>query len=92
MIASKNVSILVRDQNDIVKFYKEDRYQFARLIGETWFGILGNMEKKDVEVLKKELSEKEGKTMVGEYCGNPDFQHLVKYDKTTIYFYAVVEN
>lgn len=33
-----------------------------------------------------------GRTIVGEYCGNPDFQHLVKYGDVTIYFYAVVEN
>lgn len=30
--------------------------------------------------------------MIGEYCGNPDFQHLVKYAEITIYFYALVEN
>ena len=29
---------------------------------------------------------------MGEYCGNPDFQHLVKYADITIYFYALVEN
>ena len=29
--------------------------------------------------------------MIGEYCGNPDFQHLVKYADVTIYFYAIVE-
>lgn len=33
-----------------------------------------------------------GKTIVGEYCGNPEFQHLVKYGEITIYFYAMVEN
>lgn len=29
---------------------------------------------------------------MGEYCGNPDFQHLVKYSEVTIFFYAVVDN
>ena len=33
-----------------------------------------------------------GKTMVGEYVGNPEFQHLVKYSKTEILFYALVDN
>ncbi len=38
--------------------------------------------------MKQDLA---GKTMIGEYCGNPDFQHLVKYAEITIYFYAIVE-
>jgi hypothetical protein len=29
---------------------------------------------------------------VGEYIGNPACQHLVKYPRETIVFYAVVEN
>lgn len=29
-------------------------------------------------------------TLVGEYIGNPDYQHLVNYEKTTIVFYASV--
>ena len=28
---------------------------------------------------------------MGEYCGNPDYQHLVKYEEITIFFYALVE-
>ncbi len=30
--------------------------------------------------------------MIGEYVGNQDYQHLVKYQKMTILFYAMVEN
>ncbi len=30
--------------------------------------------------------------MIGEYVGNQDYQHLVKYQKTTILFYAIVDN
>ena len=30
-------------------------------------------------------------TFVGEYCGNKKLQHMVKYDKEEIIFYAVVE-
>lgn len=33
-----------------------------------------------------------GKTLIGEYVGNQDYQHLVKYKKQTILFYAIVEN
>lgn len=39
--------------------------------------------------LKKDL---EGKTLVGEYIGSQEHQHLVKYSRVTIIFYAVVDN
>ena len=38
--------------------------------------------------MKKDLVDK---TIIGEYCGNPDYQHLVKYADVTIFFYAAVE-
>lgn len=30
--------------------------------------------------------------MVGEYCGNQDYQHLVKYENIDILFYAIVDH
>lgn len=88
VVSSKNVSIFVREPADI-KAYKEERYQFAVLMAEAWFAILADHKAEDIEKLKADLR---GKTLVGEYCGNPDFQHLVKYHEITIFFYAVVEN
>ena len=88
VISSKNVSIFVKDANDI-KLYKGERYGFSILIAEAWFNILKELPKPQLEALKKDLH---GKTLVGEYCGNPEFQHLVKYANVTIFFYAVVEN
>ena len=38
--------------------------------------------------LKKVLADH---TFVGEYCGNAKLQHMVKYDKEEVIFYAVVE-
>lgn len=32
------------------------------------------------------------KTFVGEYIGNVQCQHLVKYPRETIIFYAIVDN
>jgi hypothetical protein len=32
------------------------------------------------------------KTMIGEYIGSPDHQHLVKYGRISLIFYSVVEN
>lgn len=55
----------------------------------TWLNIIKDKKKEELEKLKAELK---GKTIVGEYCGNPEYQHLVKYADITIYFYALVEN
>ena len=30
--------------------------------------------------------------MIGEFCGHGNYQHLVKYEKISIIFYAIVEN
>lgn len=32
------------------------------------------------------------KTFCGEYCGNPDFQHIIKYQGYSLYFYAICDN
>ncbi len=59
------------------------------MIAQTWFQLISDRKKDDVEELKRDLT---GKTLVGEYCGNQDHQHLVKYNEITIFFYALVEN
>jgi len=90
VVASKNVSILVRNNKDISEYrkYGETRYTFATLIAEAWLKIISK-EGVDVEELKKNLT---GKTLVGEYCGNPMYQHLVEYNEITILFYALVDH
>ena len=54
----------------------------------TWFELLKDKKKNELEELKKDLT---GMAIVGQYCGNPDYQHLVKYNEVTIFFYALVE-
>ncbi len=55
-----------------------------------WFKLLARLEKKGVlEQFKAEIANH---TIVGEYVGNYDHQHLVRYSKETIVFYAVVDN
>ena len=69
VIASKNVTTLVRNRADIdhyVQAKDQSRYAFAILIAKAWFDILEN-KVDDVDQLKKEMT---GKTLVGEYCGN----------------------
>jgi len=30
--------------------------------------------------------------MIGEYCGNDAYQHIIRYDKIQIIFYAITSN
>ena len=79
---------MVENEKDL-RLYEGTRYQFALLIAEAWFKLIRQLSKEQLMELKHDLK---GRTIVGEYCGNPDYQHLVKYANTTIYFYALVEN
>ena len=89
LIASKNVSLLARNEQD-AQSYKAQRFKFARLIAKEWFKVI---EKMNNDGLLNELKEyMDGKTFVGEYCGNQAYQHLTKYTEINIYFVAIVEN
>ena len=58
-------------ENSDIDLYKGERYHFAKLMGDEWFRILRKLEQKigqrGIDDLKKEM---EGRTFVGEYCGN----------------------
>lgn len=58
-------------------------------MANVWFDKLESMKKKDQEDLMEACNER---TLVGEYIGSVDHQHLVKYSRVTIIFYAVVDN
>ncbi|KRX07591.1 hypothetical protein PPERSA_11140 [Pseudocohnilembus persalinus] len=93
VVCSKNVSMIVRNEKDI-EFYKNQekkRYDFAVLIAETWFRLLNERVEKlgKLQQLKEYMN---GKTFVAEYCGNQEFQHLVKYNEIDLLFYAIVQN
>lgn len=89
LVASKNVSLLARTEKD-VETYTGERFHFAKLIAKEWFRIIDRIEKEGkIEELKKYMTDK---TFVGEYCGNQQYQHLVKYTQVDIHFTAIVEN
>lgn len=92
IISSKNVGMMVRSKDDI-KGYKggenSGRYEFASEMAVVWFNILAKMDPETRVQIKKELN---GRTLVGEYIGSQEHQHLVKYSRVTIIFYAVVDN
>jgi len=67
VVASKNVSILIRSKDDLEEYRKltEGRYSFAIMIADAWLNLL-KAHVKDIEGLKKDL---DGRTLIGEYCG-----------------------
>jgi hypothetical protein len=93
-IASKNVGILANNVADLKKYdvsSTDSRFKYAVMIANCWFKIINRLGKfqKSSAKLQKALS---GKTLVGEFVGHPDNQHLVKYTRETIIFYAVIDN
>lgn len=68
VIASKNVCILAETRENVDEYKDQGRFFFAKQIAYQWFEIIKKI--KDVKKLKYELN---GKTLVGEYVGNPKF-------------------
>lgn len=92
MVASKNVAMLVRNHKDIER-YKQGadygRYAFAQEMAHVWLDKVEKMSEKLRSSIQEEM---DGMTLIGEYIGSQEHQHLVKYSRVTIIFYAVVDN
>lgn len=102
LISSKNVCLPIENESQLKSFTINEidsnqtkalkqRFKFPLLMAESWFNLLNNLKKKNPLIefdLKKELNEK---TLIGEYCGNLNHQHLVKYPEIQIKFYAIVD-
>ena len=107
VICSKNVSFLVGgpqdvdsfdgiskwDQNqgtetDASDYFFRQRFSFARLMAKAFFRKLQKLSPERLAQLKELMSKL---TMVGEYCGNPEFQHLVMYDRIDLQVFAFVD-
>lgn len=86
IISSKNCSIVVEDEREIEK-YNHERYSYAKVMAKAWFRYLSTCG--NINLLKSEL---EFRTMIGEYIGQIEFIHIVKYTETKIKFYAIVDN
>ena len=88
-ISSKNVCMLARSPDDFAQYESGGRFHFVQLIAQAWFTHLNAMDPALQQELKGELA---GHTIVGEYVGNQEHQHLVKYNEIMILFYALVQN
>jgi ATP-dependent RNA circularization protein (DNA/RNA ligase family) len=60
------------------------------LIAKEWFRHVNRIKK--ICLLNESKECMNGKTFVGEDCGNQQYQHLVKDTEVDIYFVAIVEN
>ena len=92
VITSKNVAILIRNRDDIKKYENcsdKGRFGFATEMAHVWLDKLDTFDAHKKESIKLDLA---GNTMVGEYIGSQEHQHLVKYSRVTIIFYAIVDN
>ena len=88
IIGSKNVSIAINNLQELEKFEK-DRHRWPKLIAETWFSMLSSFSSEQINDLKEVLK---GRTILGEHCGHPNHQHIMKYNEIQIIFYALIEN
>lgn len=86
IIASKNQSILLRKENDILLY--TENIPLLKKIGRTWFKILSQLNEAEIEQLKLELNK--GLNLIGEFCGNKDHQTLVPINEENIFFFAIV--
>jgi hypothetical protein len=69
-------------------YFRLFRFEFSKLIAYKWFEILEKKSPEEVKALKDDMINK---NLIGEYCGNQNYQHLIKYEICDIIFYAIVE-
>ena len=91
IICSKNVGLIAQKRSDISR-YNSDRFVFAKEMAEVWFDILEDLEHHSKGMVSKLKADMTGNTLIGEYIGSQEHQHLVKYSRVTLIFYAVVTN
>jgi hypothetical protein len=96
VIGSKNVSIIVRDRNDIGWYRHQnkkcnERYNYAISFAELWFDIL------ETRIINKGLyddfiNDITGYTLCGENIGDLEHQHIKLYEQKDIMFFGMVNN
>ena len=94
VICSKNVGLLAQTREHVNgESYVDSRFTFAREMALVWFDKLDQIKaERGDEAIQQLQDDFDQKTFVGEYIGSMEHQHLVKYSRVTIIFYAVVDN
>ncbi|CDW91204.1 UNKNOWN [Stylonychia lemnae] len=91
VVASKNVGIVVRNKEDLAKYHPE-HFRFSYMIGMVWLNKIEDLMALDPNIVTQLKKEMAGKTLVAEFIGSPEHQHMVKYNQITLIFYAIVDN
>ena len=97
IIGSKNVSILIRNLDDLDFYIKLDenkktefsKYDFVIKFAQSWFKIVDVLKTKNL--LSSFIKEIDGFTLVGENIDD-NLQHIKLYTENEIQFYALVKN
>lgn len=88
LIASKNTSILIRNEKDIEDYDKSEFY-FSRLISSEFMKILNLMSFEILQQFKKDLK---GFTLIGEFLGDDKYtSRLLKYFKQQLRFITLID-
>jgi len=100
IVASKNVTILVKDLNEL-SYYNDfktekdkesnetDRFHYVCMFATRWFKILETMKEKNLYSEFIEIVD--GFTLVGEHL-DLELQHIKLYPENDIHFYSIVDN
>ena len=93
IISSKNVSIAVRNEQDIkwyeTQAYPKERYIFCIEFAKVWFDLVTNRIKDKIDEFKLEMNNY---TLIGESVGDLNRQHIKLYNKRDFLFYAIVNH
>lgn len=84
LIATRNISILVKDLEDLQKI--EGKNYTHKNLAKIWFGHLSKLNKATIGKLKRELNNH---TWIGEYLTE---DNLIRYSDEAILFHSIVDN
>lgn len=87
------MGILANKEEDLVKYgdTKGSRFKYVLMIARCWFKIIKDLERMNMSIAKLQTALS-SKTLIGEYVGHKNLQHIMKYRKETIVFYAITDN
>jgi hypothetical protein len=81
--------IVVKNAEELVYYPEKVRYIWPRIIAKEWLSRCEEVVHRGGTEFLEFLSEH---TLIGEYCGNPEYQHVTRYERVSIIFYAIVPN
>lgn len=89
LIASKNTSILIKEEKDIFA-YDDSEFHLVKIIAQEWLKVLKSMTEEQIQKLKNDINNC---TLIGELTGIDKFtSKLLKYSCQGLKFITIVDN